>query len=82
MTKEAESQLLSLDQVLTDWLPISRSKLHQEVRAGRLTITRLGRRAFIARRDLEAYIHSLPSSTSSTQSPHGEERHEPAKETQ
>ncbi len=54
-----ESALLTFDQVLSDWLPISRSKLYAEIRSGRLRIVKLGRRSFVSRADLEDYISGL-----------------------
>lgn len=54
-----ESALLTFDQVLSEWLPISRSKLYAEIRSGRLRVIKLGRRSFICREDLEHYISRL-----------------------
>jgi len=54
-----ETALLTFDQVLSQWLPISRSKLYAEIRSGRLRVIKLGRRSFISRKDLEQYISGL-----------------------
>lgn len=61
MLAQDGKRLFSLEQVLTDWLPISRSMLYSEIRKGRLRITKLGRRSFVSRQDLEDYIAALQS---------------------
>ena len=59
MSSSDESQLLTFQQVLAGWLPISRSMLYSEIRKGRIRVTKLGRRSFISRRDLENYLAGL-----------------------
>lgn len=59
MPQPDEMQLLTFDQVLSEWLPISRSKLYSEIRRGRLRVTKLGRRSFVCRSDIEEYISTL-----------------------
>jgi len=61
MLAQDGKRLFSLEQVLTDWLPISRSMLYSEIRKGRLRVTKLGRRSFVSRQDLEDYIAALQS---------------------
>lgn len=61
MLAQDRKRLFSLEQVLTDWLPISRSMLYSEIRKGRLRVTKLGRRSFVSRQDLEDYIAALQS---------------------
>lgn len=57
--KQNERRLLSLDEVLETVLPISRSTLYTEIRAGRLPVVKIGRRTFVSNEAVEQYIADL-----------------------
>ena len=42
--------------------PIGRSKLFEEIAAGRLRVRRVGRRTIVLAKDLEEYLSLLPTS--------------------
>ena len=62
--EETGNQLLTLDEVLADWLPVSRSTLYAEIRSGRLRVTKLGRRSFVCISDIKEYISELRGQSS------------------
>jgi len=50
----------SIDEVMKE-LGISKTKLYEEIGAGKLTAKKLGRRTIITHESLSAYIASLPA---------------------
>ena len=55
------SQLLPVRQVIKERiLPIGPSKFYSEVREQRLTLTKIGRRSYLTRDEIDRYIGSLP----------------------
>ena len=54
------NRLLTIEQVMRDYLPLGRTKLYEEIRSGRIPVVKIGRRTFISEQALEAYIDGLP----------------------
>ena len=55
---QLEKALLSIPEFMA-WASISRSQVYREIKAGKLRLTKRGRRSFIARQDAEAWLASL-----------------------
>lgn len=57
MTPTIKAQ--TVNQFLAD-VPIGRTKLYEEIAAGRLVAVKVGRRTLIRAEDAEAWLNSLP----------------------
>lgn len=54
-------ELATKEEFCSDAGDMSHSQFYREVNAGRLRITKIGRRTYVARKDREAYYASLPT---------------------
>ncbi len=59
MTAPATSRLVELDDAWNE-LHIGRTKGHELINTGQLTRVRIGRRSFVTRESLDAFIDGLP----------------------
>jgi hypothetical protein len=55
-----ESTAYSIAEICRPHTPFSRSMLYEQIKAGRLTARKLGRKTVILARDYEAWLASLP----------------------
>jgi len=53
----------TVDEFLS-WARIGRTKLYQEIKEGRITPRKLGRKTLILRSDAEAWLNNLPENAS------------------
>lgn len=58
---EDPARLFSLDELLAQRLPIGRSLLFEEIKAGRLQTVKIGRRTLVTERALAQYVSMLES---------------------
>jgi len=58
-----ENAAFTVDEFLT-WARIGRTKLYQEIKEGRITPRKLGRKTLILRADAEAWLNNLPENAS------------------
>ena len=59
MEKNVQSDALTLSEFL-EWASIGRTKVYQEIDAGRFKIKKLGRKTLILRKDAISWLESLP----------------------
>ena len=56
-----DKELATKKEFCTDAGNLSHTQFYREVNAGKIRITKIGRRTYIARKDREAYFASLPT---------------------